>query len=65
MVPNSRDRSITSDTVVEELSAVIFGTLQTMFLEPLERELAVQVEYDMDEQGASMNEYWRMPMLTF
>lgn len=26
-----------------------------LFLEPLERELAVQVEYDMDEQGVS----WR------
>lgn len=51
MVPNFRDRSITSDTAVDRLPPRTSGTLLISFLEPLERELAVQVEYDMDEQG--------------
>jgi len=51
MVPNFRDRSITFGTAVDRLLAGMSGILLTSFLEPLERELAVQVEYDMDEQG--------------
>lgn len=31
------------------------GDLAHVSVEPLERELAVQVEYDMDEQGTPMN----------
>ena len=31
--------------------------LTHVFEEPLERELAVQVEYDMDEQGTPFNGY--------
>ena len=54
MVLNFRDRSITFDTVVCWLLVGILGVLLTVFLEPLERELAVQVEYDMDEQGIFM-----------
>ena len=56
MVLNFRDRSITFDTVVCWLLVGILGVLLTVFLEPLERELAVQVEYDMDEQGIFMKE---------
>jgi hypothetical protein len=36
-----------------------------MLLEPLEKELAAQVEYDMDEQGTFVSLRWRMPSLTF
>ena len=56
MVPNFRDRSITSGTVVERLFPGTFGPSLTMSPEPLEKELAVQVEYDMDEQGTPVNE---------
>ena len=34
-------------------------------LEPLERELAAQVEYDMDEQGTFVKGCRRAPVLTF
>lgn len=60
MVLNSRDRSITFGTAVERLFTVIFGALLTVLPEPLERELAVQVEYDMDEQGMFVNCCWRV-----
>ena len=60
MVLNSRDRSITFGTAVERLFTVIFGALLTVLPEPLERELAVQVEYDMDEQGMFVDCCWRV-----
>ena len=49
--PNFRDRSITFGTAVRR---PLIGASEILFMrlpEPLERELAVQVEYDMDEQG--------------
>lgn len=57
MAPSFRDRSITFDTVVSRLLVWMSGILLKVFVEPLERELAVQVEYDMDEQGAPVNDY--------
>ena len=57
-VLNFRGQSITFDTAVGRFLAEMLVILSTLFLEPLERELAVQVEYDMDEQGTFMDEYW-------
>jgi hypothetical protein len=51
MARSSKDRSITFGIVVRKLSPGAFGILLMVLLEPLERELAAQVEYDMDEQG--------------
>ena len=59
-VLNFRGQSITFDTAVEMFLSEMLVILSTLFLEPLERELAVQVEYDMDEQGAFMDEHWGM-----
>ena len=50
-VPNFRDRSITFGTAVCKLLMGASEILLMRLPEPLERELAVQVEYDMDEQG--------------
>ena len=64
MVPNFRDQTITFDTAVGRLFSGILGISPIIFPEPLEKELAVQVEYDMDEQG--MFASWSMvTTLTF
>ena len=65
MAPNFRGRSTTFGTVVEMLFAVVFRIRLTRFLEPLERELAVQVEYDMDEQGTFVKGCWGVFILMF
>jgi hypothetical protein len=51
MAQNFRGRSTTFGIAVGRSLVFTPGTSLTTFLEPLERELAVQVEYDMDEQG--------------
>jgi len=53
MVQNFRDRIITFGTAVGRLFAKMSRNSPKTFIEPLEKELAVQVEYDMDEQGGS------------
>lgn len=55
MVPSFKDRSITFDIAVERFFAGMSEISLTLFPEPLEKELAVQVEYDMDEQGKFMS----------
>ena len=65
MAQSSKDRSIIFGTAVRKLSPGAFGILLIVPLEPLERELAAQVEYDMDEQGALIKGCWRVPALTF
>jgi len=49
--PYSRGRSTTFDTSVFLFPRGIVLLAEPSCLEPLESELAVQVEYDMDEQG--------------
>ena len=61
MVQSSKDRSIIFGTAVRKLFPRAFGILLIAPLEPLERELAAQVEYDMDEQGTFIEECWRVP----
>jgi len=50
--PYSRDHNTTFDILVCLFSRQHILRAEPGCLEPLESELAVQVEYDMDEQGA-------------
>ena len=63
MGPTSNGRSIISATLVRVRRPLIKGVADSP-KEPLESELAVQVEYDMDEQGVPTCPAFREVVLT-